>query len=267
MRFTGCSAADLEAVADALSSGRLQMPPGEVAIGRLGVTAPVSLHADLLALAATGWRSDLAADLLRTLASERRASSIQSPAVDLVITGPDVQQQTRNTAVVVNQLFGEATASVLVVGFALYKGSVIFRRLAERLDQSQSLDVTLCLDISRRGNDTTRDSDLVDRFAERFVREEWPGTKLPKVFYDPRGLAMAPADRAVLHSKCIVVDQQTALVTSANPTLAAYTRNIELGLVIRDGEIAYRIADHFSSLVRKRVLKPLVLRCRDLGTT
>jgi hypothetical protein len=40
---------------------------------------------------------------------------------------------------------------------------------------------------------------------------------------------MEPKERAVLHAKSIVIDNATALVTSANPT-AAYTKNIERGL-------------------------------------
>jgi cardiolipin synthase A/B len=63
--------------------------------------------------------------------------------------------------------------------------------------------------------------------------------------------------RAVLHAKCIVIDSASALVTSANPTPAAYTKNIELGIVIRGGTIPGQIASHFSSLIETGALRRL----------
>jgi phosphatidylserine/phosphatidylglycerophosphate/cardiolipin synthase-like enzyme len=164
--------------------------------------------------------------------------------------------------VVVEQLFSEARATVLVVGFALYDGNFIFRTLAERFDDTSRLEATLCLDISRRGTDTTRDSDLVSKYAHEFRQRHWSGNRLPNVYFDPRGLMMDAKERAVLHAKCVVVDGQTALITSANPTLAAYTKNIELGVVVRGGLIPGQITSHFSSLIDSGVLRRLDVSAR-----
>jgi phosphatidylserine/phosphatidylglycerophosphate/cardiolipin synthase-like enzyme len=177
-----------------------------------------------------------------------------------VVTGPDVREQARVTAVVVEQLFEEAKASVLLVGFALYDGNIIFRRLAERLDATPGLNGTRCLDISRRGTDTTRESDLIARYEYEFKQRHWPGKRLPNIYFDPRALSMDAMDaskRAVLHAKCIVIDSKAALVTSANPTPAAYTKNIELGIIIRGGTIPNQIAGHFTSLIETGALRRL----------
>jgi phosphatidylserine/phosphatidylglycerophosphate/cardiolipin synthase-like enzyme len=262
MRFAGCSAADLEAVAAALIFGRLKLPPSQVAIERLGVAAPAVVRQELSLLANAGFREAHAAELIRTIAAERHSQIGSTTMLDLVVTGPDVHATARDTGVVVDQLFGEAQFSVLVVGFALYRGSVVFKKLAERLDASPTLNATLCLDVSRRGTDTTKAEEIVARYARRFIDEEWPGSRIPKVYFDPRGLAADAATRAVLHAKCIVIDRRVALVTSANPTPAAYERNIEVGVIVRQGEIPQQIQEHFEALIAKGLLRPLSLRRR-----
>ena len=68
---------------------------------------------------------------------------------------------------------------------------------------------------------------------------------------------MDASKRAALHAKCIVIDGEAALVTSANPTPAAYTKNIELGIVIHGGTIPGQIASHFSSLIQTGALRLL----------
>src|SRR5262249_41995329 len=137
-------------------------------------------------------------------------------------------------------------------------------RLAERLDQSPDLKVTFCLDVSRKGTDTSRDEELLDRYANEFVQSNWSGTRLPGVYFDPRGLSRDGASRAVLHAKCIVVDNKSALITSANPTPAAYERNIEVGLVLRGGDLPAQLSAHFSSLIERGLLKPLGLPQRKI---
>jgi hypothetical protein len=106
-----------------------------------------------------------------------------------VTSGPDVAGATRDTGVVLRELFSEAEHRVLVVGFAVQQGHEIFAALADRMRHRADLAVRLCLDIRRALGDTTRSNALLRRFAERFVRQEWPGPRLPDLFYDPRSLA------------------------------------------------------------------------------
>ena len=65
----------------------------------------------------------------------------------------------------------------------------IFAALADRMRQRTDLAVRLGLDVRRAPGDTTRLDALLRRFAEHFVRQQWPGPRLPEVFYDPRSLA------------------------------------------------------------------------------
>ena len=163
----------------------------------------------------------------------------------------------RDTAVVVRELFASARQSVLAVGYAVHGGRHVFRALAERMEQYPDLEVRLCLDVQRPWQDVTPSVVLLQRFATRFKIQEWPGVRLPAVYYDPRSLALDAAERASLHAKCIVIDRQVAFISSANFTEAAQVRNIEVGALLRVPALAEQISRHFQTLIEAGVLKAL----------
>jgi phosphatidylserine/phosphatidylglycerophosphate/cardiolipin synthase-like enzyme len=136
----------------------------------------------------------------------------------------------------------------LVVGFAVHQGREIFAALSDRMHQRPNLTVRLCLDVRRAPGGTTRSETLLHRFAERFIRQEWSGPRLPDLFYDPRSVADGEIHRASLHAKCVVVDGARALIGSANLTEAAQQRNIEIGVVV-SGKTAEAIERHFDALI------------------
>lgn len=70
---------------------------------------------------------------------------------------------------------------------------------------------------------------------------------LPELYYDPRSLQTGDA-RASLHAKCVSVDGERALITSANFTDAAQRKNIEADVVISHRPTVARLADYFAGL-------------------
>ena len=111
----------------------------------------------------------------------------------------------------------------------------------------------------RERTDTSLDDRIVESFAKNFVENEWPGVRLPRLYYDPRSVSPTGKNWSALHVKCVVVDGTEALVTSANLTATAQERNIELGLLVRSGNVAERIETHFRSLMREGYLARLPL--------
>ena len=105
----------------------------------------------------------------------------------------------------------------------------------------------------------TLDRDILRHFANEFVRNEWPGNRLPRVYFDPRSLKPAGRTASSMHAKCVVINGLEAFVTSANFTEAAQERNIELGLLLDSQSVARRIEGHFMSLIGKRYLARLPL--------
>ncbi len=129
----------------------------------------------------------------------------------------------RDTAVVVQELFQSVRRSVLVSSFVVDerdKAEALFGLLAKRMDEEADLSVRLYLNVQRKYGDETADSVLLKKFADRFRHQVWPGERLPEVYHDPRALAVGGKTRACLHAKCIVVDEDRALVSSAHFTEA-----------------------------------------------
>ena len=75
----------------------------------------------------------------------------------------------------------------------------------------------------------------------------WNGSTLPRIYYDSRQLV--PRAYVSMHAKCVVVDTAECLITSANFTDRAHSRNIELGLHVTDRLVAQRIEGHWRRLI------------------
>ena len=237
-------------LAGMLESNLLTPPFSEFTLRNLIDGAHVASVSGLLnCLSEEGYSPNQLALVIRAFSAGRESNPTLSSVIDVVVSGPDVTATARDTGVVTRQLFSEAKERVLVVGFAIHQGRDIFQTLACRLDANQSLEVILCIDVSRAPGNTSLSSQIIRGFAANFAKNEWPGTCLPKLFYDPRSLQIGGISRSSLHAKCVVIDGTVALVTSANFTEAAQERNIELGLYIKSPVIAGQIEAHFRSLM------------------
>jgi phosphatidylserine/phosphatidylglycerophosphate/cardiolipin synthase-like enzyme len=113
--------------------------------------------------------------------------------------------------------------------------------------------------IQRKIGDSTPTEVILADFARRFREREWPRSRLPEVFYDPRSLTLDTDKRSSLHAKCVVIDRRVALVSSANFTEAAQVRNIEAGVLIHSATFAATLAEHFEVLAAQGLLSPLTL--------
>ncbi|XXY54836.1 phospholipase D-like domain-containing protein [Sorangium sp. So ce269] len=88
-----------------------------------------------------------------------------------------------------------------------------------------------------------------------FLREVWTfGLPKPDMYYDPR-TAMPGPPWASLHGKCIVVDEERTLITSANFTDRGQTRNIEAGVLIDDGPFAEEVSAQWRLLIRAGLVR------------
>lgn len=249
----------LLSLAAALETGRMGNP-----IHSMGLESHVpaacrdEVAAELNRLRQEGMAPKHLAYLLRSMAVEREHSQTRSDRLDLVWTGLEVNgSASRDTRIAAQELFRQAQHSVLIASYALDKGKKareLFQELAQRMDMNPSLQVRMFVNVKRNYGDQTPDSILLREFAQTFLHEIWPGTRLPDVFHDPRSLSTQPGPKACLHAKCIVVDETQALITSANFTEAAHERNIEAGVVVTDGAIARSLQFQFESLVNHKIL-------------
>ena len=259
------SSQDLLQIAAALQSGRLVPPFSPILLRRYVPESLATRIAEELGLCANaGMEPTHLADWIEVLYHDRSQRPLAEDLIDLVWTGPEAPGiVNRETSVVVREMFQEARASVLVAGYAVYQGHTVFKELADRMDERPSLNVRMFLDIQRPPGDASSPSELVRVFGQRFIQKEWPGKRVPALYYDPRSLAVDRARRASLHAKCVVVDNEQAFVSSANFTEAAQTKNIEVGVHLRCSSFARRLSEHFEALAALHVLQPIPIRSRS----
>jgi phosphatidylserine/phosphatidylglycerophosphate/cardiolipin synthase-like enzyme len=178
--------------------------------------------------------------------TERRAHA--RPAPELVWTGPERANATaRDTAVVLRALFERAQRQVILAGYDFTRGSSLLEPLWIAL-RDRGVDVRLFVHIEQT------DEALSDRVAygnaaiHALMAKVWPfGEPFPRVFYDAR--ALMPRPRFNMHAKCMVVDGECALVTSANFTLRAHEQNTECGVLLEDPAFAHHLARQWLGLI------------------
>ena len=245
---------------DAIAHNRIRLPCHPSALANVVPTALMTEVAVAInQLSEQGMQGQHLAYMLKLLAEERGRSQQKRNDIDLVWTGEEVLgTESRDTRVVVKELFGHAKKSVLISSYALdtgEKAKALFQPLAQRMSENSDLQVRLFINIKRPyGKNRKSEAALLREFSELFRKRIWPSEQMPEVFYDPRSLSKAKAFRACLHAKCVVVDDEQLLVTSANFTEAAHQRNIEAGVLLKDAVAAKAMRSQFERLVERKVL-------------
>jgi phosphatidylserine/phosphatidylglycerophosphate/cardiolipin synthase-like enzyme len=237
---------------DALESGTLPAPCSPISLRSvLGVAEGAEkITGAISELVQLGMAGPACAAWIRAV----EAASLRVPRPDLVWSGPEVAGvAARDTRRVFEELLGSATRSVWACSYAFFDGPKAFEVLAKRMEEVPDLQVMLLLNIQRKRGDTSVADDVVRRFADRFWSTDWPGKRRPRVFYDRRSLDLdGPA--GVLHAKAVVTDDEAVFITSANLTAAAFDRNIEIGMLMRDRALAASVTSHFQALIQQAFL-------------
>jgi phosphatidylserine/phosphatidylglycerophosphate/cardiolipin synthase-like enzyme len=248
------SAGVLEALAGALESGRLKPPYTAFTVAEwVPQSARELLAAELDSLQTCGFTPITLAITLGCLADDAAAKQRAIDQIQLVWTSPDeTGPHVRPTTVVVGQLISEARRSVWISTYNIFDGHEVFLPISEAWTVRPELEVVLILNVPPN-NDSA-----VEKFARWFWKYQWPWTRRPAVFYDPRGPVKTPGAPACQHAKCILVDGVTAFITSANFTESAHERNIELGVLFRENpKVTLAIRSKFESLMQNGFLQPL----------
>jgi len=179
-------------------------------------------------------------------------------AADIVWTGDRYPGlESRDTYVVVQELFAAAKHSILIASYVLDRGTknqALFTHLAQRMEAEADLQVRLFLNVMREDHyDKTPQTKVLQHFAQNFRQHCWPGHRYPEVFYFQPALSTEPGARSCLHAKCIVIDDQQLFLTSANFTEAAHHRNIEAGVLMFDPVAARGLRSQIDILVAQKV--------------
>lgn len=247
-------------LAEALRQGRIKPPFRTFSLHQtLEPATRVEIATELLRLSELGMTPEALAATLELLAKGQEERQRLQDRLELVWTGPEpAGSMTRDTGVVVQELFARAKSRLLISTFVIYQGRDLFKALATRMDAEPALAVQLFLHVGREKNDHRPPAQLATEFLHHFKCEIWPGKRLPDLYYDPRALEPGGQGRLNLHAKCIAADDHWLFVTSANFTEAAQQRNVELGILAENPSLARHLREQFEHLVAERQLKRLV---------
>jgi phosphatidylserine/phosphatidylglycerophosphate/cardiolipin synthase-like enzyme len=253
---------DLLQLSDALRNGILRAPLTAAGLEHGGFGY---LRDSLLALRTLDV-SALCLLLDAVLAERKRGAGVK---LDLVWSGTDAgPSYARYTKLVIPELIDSAQHQVAIAGYSFDQGAGVFDRLHQAITQ-RNVGVRFFLDIEQllaRLQQQLGKERWKSRLApvkaaqlagaEPYAREvislflelHWPfeGPK-PELYYDPR--TADPYSFASLHAKCLIVDHEHALITSANFTDRGQARNIEAGVLIHDKGYAGALERQWNNLI------------------
>jgi len=188
--------------------------------------------------------ADMVVPVLEAVLAERDQPDAES--VKVVWTGPEPQSGTaRDTAVVLQALFGEAREMVFIGGYRFTQGERILSGL-HRAMRERGVSARICFGVPGSSG-ASREADFAARAARTLLDENWPfGEPYPELFYDP---LTTRSSTTLVHAKCAIVDEKTSLVTSANFTHHGQEKNIEVGALIRSPRFARSLLAQWLGLI------------------
>lgn len=170
----------------------------------------------------------------------------QTQRLEVVWTGPDSQiVPTRRTDQALLQLIHEAQKSLHIVSFTVYKAQNIAQAIVDAAERGVAISIYLETpetSESKMSLDTVRA--LGKAVAERAHLYVWPKEKRPLTEDGKFGS---------LHAKLALADGRLLLVSSANLTGYAMTLNMEMGILVKGGDVPSQIETHLSSLVEQEI--------------
>jgi phosphatidylserine/phosphatidylglycerophosphate/cardiolipin synthase-like enzyme len=232
----------LERLREAIAAGRLKMPITRAGLLDHGVRNQLEALEDAL----TGHTALACLCVVDVVLAERRTNA--RPAPELVWTGPERANATaRDTAVVLRALFERAQRQVILAGYDFTRGSSLLEPLWVAM-RDRGVDVRFFIHIEQTA-EVLSDSSAYGNDAVRAIMEQvWPfGEPRPRVYYDVR--ALTPRPRFNMHAKCVVVDGECALITSANFTRRAHEQNTECGVLLEAPTFAHHLARQWLGLI------------------
>lgn len=170
-----------------------------------------------------------------------------SSTLELAWTGPLAGSVTfRRTEQALLQLIQSAQKELLIVTFAAYKVPVVQQKIRNALTRGVRLRFVGESALECGGKVTCDAFEaLAPEVADRAHVYIWPQDQRP---VDSAG------HYGSLHAKCAVADESILFLSSANLTDFAMTLNMEMGLLVRGGELPRQVVAHFDRLIQHGTL-------------
>lgn len=170
-------------------------------------------------------------------------------ALELVWTGPKTDLvPTRQTEQAMLEVIESALHELFLVAYVFYKAPSVVDALNAAIKKGVEISVLLESPLSAGGNVT------ID--GMKAMRAAVPGIKIYHWNPSDRKDEGDTASFSV-HAKCAVADEKTAFITSANLTTAALERNMELGVLVKGGQLPAKLHGHLKALIATKVIEKI----------
>lgn len=167
------------------------------------------------------------------------ANSARNESIELVWTGPPTGIiPTRHTEQVLLEVIDSAKEKLFIVSFVAYNIEQILKSLENAI--SRRVQINFLLEPSKTYGGKV-DIDSIAIFKTRI-----PSSNIYRWKANPNNTEKLDGS---MHAKCAVADGNLAFITSANLTMAAMEKNMELGILIRGGNFPEILHLHLESLV------------------
>lgn len=181
------------------------------------------------------------AGILMGAACTRRTLETQS-GVELVWTGPTTPMvATRRTHQVLLDMIRLAEREIFMVSFVAYDVAELVTELNDAAVRNVSIKALL--ETSKDHGGSLEIDPISTLKASVPAAHTFAWTHRQDGHEDGR-----------VHAKIVVVDRRTAFLTSANLTGHAFEKNMEAGVLIKDGPLPSRLHDHLQALIDTRVI-------------
>lgn len=186
--------------------------------------------------------SEIASALMSASLTAELASSRGS--VEMVWTGPSSNLvPIRHTEQVLKEVIESAKTKLFVVSFVAYDVPSIHAALNKAIERNVSVDILV------ESSQSTHSKIQVDSVPKM-------KSSVPKANIHIWDQSQSPQKMiGVVHAKCAVADDYIAFITSANLTTAAMEKNVELGVLIKGGDLPARLDQHLRSLIVSDIFK------------
>jgi phosphatidylserine/phosphatidylglycerophosphate/cardiolipin synthase-like enzyme len=237
------STTSLERIRSALEAGRLRAPMTRQDLVAFGVTGQL----DAIAVALVGHTRSACVSILDCVLFERGA--LDRPDPELVWTGPEGDHAAaRDTAIVLRELFEGARRRVILAGYSFLNPVDVLGPLHASM-RDHGVEALFFIDVAQPKMRVVDEESYGHAALAEFLDKNWPfSAPFPEVYCDRRALRPGPP-WCSLHAKCVTVDGQRSLVSSANFTLRGQERNIEVGVLLEDEGFARQLERQWMSLV------------------
>jgi phosphatidylserine/phosphatidylglycerophosphate/cardiolipin synthase-like enzyme len=163
---------------------------------------------------------------------------------EIVWTGPFTGKvPVRHTEQVLYEVINHAKRDIFLVSFVAYEIDTVIKAMRDAIGRNVQINFLLEPSIDDGGK--------VSQNSMKMMKSLFPSANI----YSWSGKSIKEQTNGAIHAKCAVADSELAFITSANLTTAAMERNIELGILIRDGRIPSELIKHLNSLINAKVFE------------